>query len=110
HARVRVVDVQTARDAPGIVDVVTAADLTFENLPPVARFVPDTMTRSVLATDTVRFVGEPIVAVVGETAAAVEDALELVEIDYDPLPVVVRPDDALEDGVLLFPDAGTNVV
>ena len=110
HARLTRVDVTQARRAPGIVDVVTADDLPFPNLPPIARFVPDTMTRSVLATGTVRFVGEPIVAVVGESAAAVEDAVELVEVDYDPLPPVVRPEDALENGSLLFPDAGTNLV
>ena len=110
HARVERVDITSARDAPGIVDVVTAGDLTFADFPRMGRFIPEAMTRSVLAKHTVRFVGEPIVAVVGESPAAVEDALELVEIDYDPLPAVVRPEDALEDGSLLFPDAGTNRV
>jgi carbon-monoxide dehydrogenase large subunit len=110
HARLARVDVSAAREAPGIVDVVTNDDLSFGHLPPIARFVPDTMTRTVLASGTVRFVGEPIAAVVGETAALVEDALELVEVDYEPLDAVVRPEDAIEDGVLLFPDAGTNLV
>src|SRR3954447_20115504 len=93
HARLAGVDVSAARSAPGIVDVVTNDDLTFDTLPPIARFVPDTMTRTVLASGVVRFVGEPIVAVVGESAAAVADALELVEIDYEPLDAVVRPED-----------------
>ena len=61
---------------PGIVDVVISDDVPFGRLPPIARFVPDTMTRTLLAEGTVRFVGEPIVAIVGETAAAVEDAIE----------------------------------
>ena len=110
HARIERVDVDAARSAPGIVDVVTVDDLPFDDLPPMARFIPAAMRRPLLARGTVRFVGEPVVAVVGETAAAVEDALELVEIDYDPLPAVVRPEDAVEDGALLFPEAGTNVV
>ena len=110
HARLVGVDVDRARRAPGVVDVVTIDDLPFADLPPLARFVPASMTRPVLARGTVRFVGEPIVAVVAETAAQLEDALELVEIDYDPLPVVVRPEDALEDGAVLFPDEGTNLV
>src|SRR5215212_7821023 len=90
HARLERVDVTAARAAAGIVDVVTIDDLPFPNLPPIARFVPDTMTRPLLARGTVRFVGEPIVAIVGETAAAVEDALE--------------------HGSVLFPEAGTNLV
>src|SRR4051812_40260995 len=69
HARLANVDVSAARAASGIVDVVSAPALPFPDLPPIARFIPPTMTRSVLARDTVRFVGEPIVAVVGETAA-----------------------------------------
>jgi carbon-monoxide dehydrogenase large subunit len=110
HARLASVDVKAARDAPGIVDVLTNDDLSFAPLPPIARFVPSAMTRTVLADGTVRFVGEPIVAVVGESAAAVADALELVEVDYEPLDAVVSPIDALEDGSVLFPDNGTNLV
>ena len=67
HARLASVDVDKARRAPGIVDVVTNDDLSFAPLPPIARFVPAGMTRTVLASGTVRFVGEPIVAVVGES-------------------------------------------
>ena len=110
HARLARVEVTAARGAPGIVDVVTADDLPFADLPGIARFVPDAMSRPVLARDEVRFAGEPIVAVVGETPAAVEDAMEQVEIDYEPLTPVVRPEEALEDGALVFAGAGTNLV
>jgi carbon-monoxide dehydrogenase large subunit len=110
HARLLEVDVHAARAAPGIVDVVTVDDLPFGRLPPIARFVPETMTRTLLASGTVRYVGEPIVAIVGERAAAVEDAMERVIVDYEPLAAVVRPEDAVEGRSLLFPDAGTNVV
>src|SRR4051794_36394631 len=64
-ARLGRVEVSAAKAAPGIVDVVTNDDLTFAPLPPIARFVPNTMTRTMLASGTVRYVGEPIVAVVG---------------------------------------------
>ncbi len=57
----------------------------------------------------VRYVGEPIAAVVTERADQGEDAAELVVVDYDPLPVVVDPMEALRDEVLLFPTVGTNV-
>jgi carbon-monoxide dehydrogenase large subunit len=63
----------------------------------------------VLATRTVRFVGEPVAAVVAESLAAATDAAELVAIDYDPLPVVVDVEEAARDEVLLFPELGTNV-
>src|ERR1051326_6889280 len=69
------------------------------------------MTQPVLATDTVRFVGEPVAAVGAEPPYQGEDAIELVDIDYEFLPAVVNMNDA-EAGLtgLLFPEAGTNVV
>lgn len=110
HGRIVSVDVDTARTAPGVIDVVTAADVDLDPLPPVFPFVPQEMVRPLLAVDTVRFVGEPIVAVVGETAAAVADAVEAIVVEIDPLPAVVSVEDALTDAVVLHPDAGTNVV
>ncbi len=56
------------------------------------------LPRPPLATDRVRFVGEAVAVVVGETKAAAVDAVELVEVDYDPLPAVADPEAALEDG------------
>jgi len=109
HARLLRVDVSAARALDGVVDVVVAGDLPFGPMPPLFRFVPEAMSRTLLASDKVRFVGEPIAAVVGESAAVVADALELIEVGYEPLPAVVRPEHALDDRVLLFEDAGTNV-
>ena len=64
---------------------------------------------SVLARDRVRFVGEPIAAVVATSRAIAEDALDLIEVDDEPLPVVVDPFDALAPGAsLLYPEWGTN--
>jgi carbon-monoxide dehydrogenase large subunit len=109
HARISV-DVAEARRAPGVVAVVTAADHDVAPLKPLVADAPEVMVRPLLADGTVRFVGEPIVAIAAETAAHAADAAALVEVDYDPLPVVVRPEDAARDEVLLFPEAGTNVV
>jgi aerobic carbon-monoxide dehydrogenase large subunit len=109
HARITV-DVSAARTAPGVVDVVTAADHGVAPLKPMVPSAPASMVRPLLADGVVRFVGEPIVAVAAETAAQAADAVALVEVDYEPLPVVVRPEDAAVEGApLLFPDAGTNV-
>src|SRR5262245_59151422 len=67
------------------------------------------MGRPLVAKDVVRFVGDIVAVVIGESRAACADAAELVAVDYDLLPVVVTPQAALEEEVLLFPEAGTNV-
>jgi carbon-monoxide dehydrogenase large subunit len=69
------------------------------------------MLQTLLASDTVRYVGEPVAVVVTQEVYQGEDAIELVEVDYDFLPAVVDMNDALAGQTgLLFPDAGTNVV
>ena len=67
------------------------------------------MGRPLLAEDVVRFVGDIVAIVISDDRATGADAAELVLVDYDPLPAVVRPADAAKDEVLLFPEAGTNV-
>ena len=71
---------------------------------------PASMTRPLLATDRVRFAGEAVVAIVAESVSAGADAAALVEVDYDPLPASWTPNGLAGDEVLLFPEAGTNVV
>ncbi|MCO1660298.1 xanthine dehydrogenase family protein molybdopterin-binding subunit [Pseudonocardia humida] len=108
HARITGVDTTAAREAPGVVAVITADEMDLE---PTKHFpaVPDAMARPWLAKDTVRFVGEPVAAVLTEHAYQGEDAAELVEVDYDPLPAVTTLKQALADETLLFPEAGTNL-
>ena len=108
HARITGVDVTAAREAPGVVAVFTASDL--DDLKPALHFAGahESMARPFLATDTVRFVGELVAAVLTEHPYQGEDAADLVEVDYDPLPVVVDLKQAATDEVLLFPEAGTN--
>jgi aerobic carbon-monoxide dehydrogenase large subunit len=107
HARVNGIDASAALASPGVVAVFTAADLA--DLPAIrpAGPVSKQMQQHLLATDKVRFVGEPVAAVVVEEPYQGEDALELVEVDYDPLPAVIGYDPS--DDTLLFEDAGTNV-
>ncbi|MBW8826701.1 MAG: xanthine dehydrogenase family protein molybdopterin-binding subunit [Acidobacteria bacterium] len=110
HGLITGIDVEEARQAPGVVDVVTAADLDIGPIPPMNPNYPASMARPILAADRVRFVGEAIVAIVSETAAAGADAAELVVIDYEPLPAVVTIEAAETDDVVMFPEAGTNLV
>ena len=110
HARLLSVDVEAARRVRGVVDVLVAADVDVAPLKPLVANAPAAMVRPLLADGTVRFVGEPIVAVVAESEAAAADGVALVDVEYDPLPAVVDVEDARRGDVLLFPDAGTNVV
>lgn len=107
HATITAVDVEGARNAPGVVDVVTGADIDLV-APKLFAGAADGMERPWLATDKVRFVGEPVAAVLTEDSYQGQDAADLVEIDYDPLPAVVDLRAAASDEVLLFESAGTN--
>jgi carbon-monoxide dehydrogenase large subunit len=110
HAEILSVDVDEARRAPGVIDVVTAADLDLADQPPSMGLLNQAMVQPALARDRVRYVGEPVVAVVAETLAAGLDAAEMVLVDYEPLPALVDPEAALDSDVLVHPEAGTNLV
>jgi carbon-monoxide dehydrogenase large subunit len=109
HARINGIDTSAATAIPGV-QAFTAADIDLPPYGPVPLPGLNTaMGRPVIAKDVVRFVGEIVAVVVSEDRATGADAAELVHVDYDPLPVVVDPADALKDETLLFPEAGTNV-
>jgi carbon-monoxide dehydrogenase large subunit len=112
HARIGSIDLTAALAAPGVVAAFTGADLAELPVPEVMMpgMFNEHMRRPLLATGKVRFVGDPVAVVVTEELYQGEDALELVDVDYDPLPAVVDLDDALAGQVLLFDDADTNVV
>jgi aerobic carbon-monoxide dehydrogenase large subunit len=89
HARVGAIDVTAALQAPGVETVVTAATLGDPYLLALLErdeFVPTRMP--ILAGDRVRFVGEPVAAVIADDAYRAEDAIELVEVDWEPRPAV----------------------
>ncbi len=108
HGRILGVDSKDAKRAPGVVGVFTCDDMGLAPMPPSMAFLNQAMARPLLASGVVRYVGEAVVAVVAESAAAATDAAELVVIDYEPLAVVVDPLEALKDETLLFPEVGTN--
>jgi carbon-monoxide dehydrogenase large subunit len=109
HAVITGIDTSAAAAAPGVVAVLTAADLDLPAHAGLFVVNPDIL-RPPLATDRVRFVGEAVAVVVAETKAAAVDAVELVEVDYDPLPAVVDMEAALEPGAeLQFPELGSNL-
>jgi aerobic carbon-monoxide dehydrogenase large subunit len=93
HGRLGAIDTSDAVGAPGVVRVVTAADLPVVHRIPVRLAVDgpplDDFLQPVLAESVVRYVGEPVAVVVGEDPYACEDAAELVSVDIDPQPAVV---------------------
>ncbi len=111
HARIRAVSTDAAAAAPGVVRVVTGADLE-KLLPPVPdnqlplpskwkAAIPHRILnpqQSLLCTDKARHVGEAVAVVLAETRVAAEDAAELVEVDYETLPAIVDPEQALREG------------
>ena len=105
HGRILAIDPAPAAAMPGVAGVFTAADLDLPPLP--AGGAPAAMARPVLATGSVRFLGEAVAVVVAATRAQAVDAAEAVEVDYEPLEVVTDPRRALAaDAPRLFEGGG----
>ena len=98
HAEIRAIRTDAARALPGVVGVFTAHDLTGLGMVPCAIQMPglNLPPHPVLATERVRYVGEPVAAVVAENLYTARDAAEAIEVDYEPLPVVVNMEKALK--------------
>ena len=114
HARIVSIDVAAALAMPGVMHVTTGADLVkagVNPLPTVAGFpradgsAAASAPRTALAVDKVRFVGDPVVAVVAQTLAQARNACEAIVIDYAELPMAVHMDDALAAGAPLLCDS-----
>src|SRR5438105_280680 len=112
HATITRLDLDAAAQAPGVIAVWSAAD--FEDLKPLEIEAPVDDTplpeRRVLAVGRVRYVGEAVAMLVAESRELARDALELIELEMDPLPVVIDMEQALaKNAALLYPDFGTNL-
>ena len=107
HATIRKIDTSAATKAPGVVGIVTGADLDRDGIGAIPCVVPITNrdgseaklpSRKALTTDKVRHVGDSIAMVVAETLAQAKDAAELIQVDYRTLPAVTEAEAALEQG------------
>jgi len=99
HARITRIDTEKARVAPGVVAVYTGADVDGALAPtPCAWLLPDSELKIApypcIAKDVVRYTGDIVAVVVAETPYLAHDALDLIEVHYDPLPVVTDPEEA----------------
>lgn len=113
HARIRAVDVSPALDRPGVVAAFGGADLTdgLGSLPCAWPVTEDIVLpgHPPIAVDEVRYAGDPVAVVVARDRYAAADALEAVEVDYDPLEPVLDLEAALaDDAPLVHSDKGTN--
>jgi carbon-monoxide dehydrogenase large subunit len=102
HARINSIDTSKAAAHPGVVAVVTGELLAQHNLAWMPTLSGD--TQAVLATDKVRMQGQEVACVIAEDVYTAHDALELIEVDYDPLPAVVTPQQALAQGAPVIRD------
>src|SRR2546428_10279873 len=113
HAKINRITTDAAKALPGVVGVFTGAELTEKcGVVPCTSPMPDSRIpkHTVLAGDRVYFVGHPVAVVVAADRYSARDALDLIEVDYDPLAVVSDPEAALaKDSPLTHPDMGTNV-
>ncbi len=117
HANIRSIDTSAAKAMPGVVLVLTGADIPYNPLPMawpaggVAGIQNNINTPRVLATDSVKWTGEGVAAVIAETAAQAVDALEAIVVDWEPLAVVVDAEKATQPGApQLHENAPNNVV
>ena len=102
HARINGIDISRAQALEGVVAVVTGELLAQHNLAWMPTLSGD--TQAVLATDKVRFQGQEVACVIAETAYIAKDALELIDVDYDPLPAVTNPQAAKADDAPMIRD------
>jgi len=112
HATIARLDLEAAKNAPGVVAAWSAAD--FEDLEPLEIEAPVDNTplpeRRVLAAGRTRYVGEAVAMLIAESRELAVDALEQIDLELDPLPVVTDMEGALaKDAALLYPEFGTNL-
>ena len=112
HARIVNIDVSRAQALPGVACTLTGKEVMELTDPFIQIGAGSTqqITDYALATDKVIYQGDPVVAIVAESVAIAEDALQLVDVEYEPMEVVLDAEDALTDRVTLHEETGTNTI
>lgn len=109
HARIVKIDTSAAEQLPGVYKVVTGKDVA-ERMGPLPTFAVGPIYQHAIAVEKVRHVGEAVAAVIAENRYIAEDACELIQVEYEPLPAVVDPFKAMEPGApLVHEELETNV-
>src|SRR5246500_5368699 len=106
HARIKSVDTAAAGAMPGVIAVVTGELMAQHKLAWMPTLSYD--TQAVLATDKVRFQGQEVACVIADDPYIAKDACEAIDVDYEPLPVIVSPEQAVADGAPVIRDDKEN--
>ena len=118
HARIKNIDTTAAKAAGGVIAVLTGADVAADKLGSLVPIMPEDMggpkgfrtLRPILSSGKVRAVGDRVAFVVAETLAQARDAAELIAVEYEPLPAVTAPEDAVKSGApAVWDEAPSNV-
>jgi len=126
HARIREIETGKARRSPGVIAVLTGADLPADGIKSIPCYAgmggladmplnnrdgsqKRTSPLPLLATEKARFVGDAVAAVIGDTLAAAQEGADMVEVDYQPLPSVTATEDAFAPNAPLVWDGPNNV-
>lgn len=117
HAKILSIDVRTSLSSPGVIDVLAASSLEGQlskplppSVSPLPQYPVNYRTHYALAREKVRYVGEPVAMVIAESREAARDAIELIEVEYEPLKPVLDPERGTEpDAPLVHEDLGSNV-
>jgi CO/xanthine dehydrogenase Mo-binding subunit len=105
HAKIKRVDTSKAEKIPGVVYVLTGAEVATRTKPPDFVYLSKPLTSQyILAVDKVRYMGEPVAAVAATSRYIAHDALEAIDVEYEPLPLVRTIEDALKEGSPLIYD------
>jgi carbon-monoxide dehydrogenase large subunit len=118
HARIKSIDTAKAKAAPGVLAVLTGADVEADKIGSLVPVMPEDMggpkgyrtLRPILSSGKVRAVGDRVAFVVAETLQQARDAAELINVDYEPLPAVVAVEDAVKPGAPVIWDGAPNNV
>jgi 2-furoyl-CoA dehydrogenase large subunit len=110
HAKISNIDVSAAHSVPGVICTLTGEEIAAQTQPfiEIAPEPAGKIRDLPLAVSKVRYQGEPVVAVVAESAAAADDGAEAVQIEYEALDPVIDAEQALENASILHDEAGTN--
>ena len=102
HARLVKVDASKAKEFPGVIATLTRDDIQGFNFKYGATY----KDQSIVAVDKVRYVGDPVAAVLADTPEIAEQALELIEVEYDELPKVTNLEEAIAPGAIQVHEGG----
>ncbi len=107
HAKIRTIRPEKAQRLPGVHAVITAF-----NMPDLGRPLPGMtpIAPPILAHQRVHYVGQPVAAILADNRYLAEDAADLVEVDYEPLPALIDAETAAGNELILHPDFGTNIL